>query len=214
MEKIKKFFAHKFFKVLMWAFLILLGLYVVLVVVRVFHFFNLDKTNAQVEKIHNTKLQLGDVMGDNLPPSPGALADKTVAGIDANANGIRDDVELAIFEKYPNSAKTRAVLLQYALALQMEVTLPIVNTTTVTEVIREEDRAGSCIADTLVPRKTPESSRSSKDMERLDFYNKFIEKLQINTEERDRAQEDFYKNLRSYNSLDISCDIDIGKLPN
>ena len=67
-------------------------------------------------------------MGKNLPSDPGALADATVQGVDANQNGIRDDVELAVFKEYPNSAKTRAVLLQYALALQMEVIQPMVNT--------------------------------------------------------------------------------------
>ena len=68
-------------------------------------------------------------------------------GIDANQNGIRDDVELAIFKEYPNSAKTRAVLLQYALALQMEVIQPIVNTETVTEVVREQSRAHYCVGE-------------------------------------------------------------------
>ena len=67
-----------------------------------FHFYNLDKTNEQVAKIHNTKLTMDDVTGKNLPPDPGAEADKTIAGIDANKNGIRDDVELAIFKEYPD----------------------------------------------------------------------------------------------------------------
>ena len=103
-------------------------------------------TAEQVVKIHATKLTLDDVMGKNLPMDPGALADKTVAGIDANQNGIRDDVELAIFQMYPNSAKTRAVLLQYALVLQMELTLPTLNTETATAVIEDNDtRAHICI---------------------------------------------------------------------
>ena len=96
------------------------------------------KTNAEVEKIHNTKLTLDDVLGKILPPDPGVNADKTIAGIDANNNGISDDVELAIFKAYPNSAKTRAVLLQYALALQLEMIQPIVNTATVTAVGEDE----------------------------------------------------------------------------
>lgn len=215
MEKIKRLFAHKVFKVLVWAFLILIGLFVILVIVRVVHFFNLDKTNAQVEKIHATRLTLDDVMGKNLPPDPGALADKTVSGIDANNNGIRDDVELAVFKAYPNSAKTRAVLLQYALALQMEFTQPIVNTTTVTEVITELSRADSCVADVLVPRQSPESSRSNADMEKITVFIKFIENKQLNTDSRKKAERDFYEYLRSYGeSTNIECDIDILKLPN
>ncbi|KKQ87002.1 MAG: hypothetical protein UT09_C0022G0005 [Parcubacteria group bacterium GW2011_GWF2_38_8] len=217
MEKVKIFFAaHKIFKVLKWAFLVLVGLFIILVIVRVVHFFNLDKTNAQVAKIHATKLALGDVMGENLPPDPGADADKTIEGIDANQNGIRDDVELAVFKEYPNSAKTRAVLLQYALALQMEATQPIVNTTIVDKVIGEQSRANSCIADTLVPRENPESDRSDSDMEKIDTFINFIESKQLNTEARKKTQKDFYKNLGSFaNSIkNQECDINISKLLN
>ena len=53
-------------------------------------------------------------MGTNLPPQPYEPEnDATVAGLDKNNNGIRDDVELAIFAKYPKSAKIRAAELQY-----------------------------------------------------------------------------------------------------
>src|SRR3989339_1367698 len=209
MEKVKIFFAaHKIFKVLKWAFLVLVGLFIILVIVRVVHFFNLDKTNAQVAKIHATKLALGDVMGENLPPDPGADADKTIEGIDANQNGIRDDVELAVFKEYPNSAKTRAVLLQYALALQMEVIQPIVNTKTVTEVVREEDRAYQCIGEIF----------SRNDMKKFiedgDRLISFIEKRQLNTEERKNGRNLFVKKVRSYSSLDRICDIDYSKLSN
>ncbi len=85
---------------------------------------------------------------------------------------------------------------------------------TVTEVIREEDRASSCVSDTLVPRKSPESSRSDTDMEKIKAFVNFVKKLQINTKERDQAQADFYENLGSYNSLDTICDIDYSTLPN
>src|SRR3989338_1964743 len=146
MEKIKMLFAHKVFKILKWAFLVLAVLFIILIIGRVIYRLNQAKTNEQVIKIHNTKLTLDDVMGKNLPPDPGAEADKTVQGIDANQNGIRDDVELAVFKEYPNSAKTRAVLLQYALALQMEVTLPIVNKETVTATVEDnESRAQVCL---------------------------------------------------------------------
>ncbi|MFA5791910.1 MAG: hypothetical protein WC884_02645 [Candidatus Paceibacterota bacterium] len=214
MEKIKAFFAaHKIFKILKWAFLILIGLYLILVAVRVVHFFNLDKTNAQVQKIHNTKLALDDVMGTNLPPDPGTEADKTVQGIDANNNGIRDDVELAVFKEYPNSAKTRAVLLQYALALQMQFVQPIVNTTTVTEVVREQSRAFICIGEIL--------ERDDENEKIMDQYFKdgnklrsFVKEMQLNTQERKDVRNIFLKNVRSYSDLDKGCDIDYSKLPN
>ncbi len=219
MEKIKKIFAHKvfkiIFKILKWAFLVLLAIYLIVVIVRVFYFINLDKTNAQVEKIHSTKITMDDVMGVNLPPDPGAEADKTVEGVDVNENGIRDDVELAIFEKYSDSAKTRAALLQYALAQQMMLTQPFVNTTIATEVVREDNRAHSCIANKLAPRKTPESFRTNIEMEKINSYISFVENLQFNTEERKEVQNSFIEKLRSYSNLSIDeCDIDYSKLSN
>jgi hypothetical protein len=220
MEKIKMFmkklWAHKIFKIVMWAFLILIISYFILVGFRVKYFFDLDKTNVQVEKIHATKLTLDDVMGKNLPPDPGAEADKTVQGIDANDNGIRDDVELAVFREYPNSAKTRAVLLQYALALQMETIQPMVNTVIADKVIGEESRANSCVADSLVPRKSPESDRSNTDMKKIDSFIKFIEDKQLNTDIRKKAQKDFYENMGNFadSTKNEDCDIDVLKLQN
>ena len=79
-----------FKKIFKWVIILLVGAFVLLVIVRAFYFYNLDKTNEQVAIIHATKLQLSDVMGENLPPDPGEEADKTIAGIDANQNGIRD----------------------------------------------------------------------------------------------------------------------------
>ena len=214
MDKIKIFFgAHKILKIFMWAFLILLGLFIILVIYRVFYSFNLDKTNAQVEKIHNTKLSIDDVMGVNLPSDPGIEVDKTVQGIDANQNGIRDDVELAIFKEYPNSAKTRAVLLQYALALQMQTIQSVFNTDTVVATIQEEDRSYICIGEILI-----KDENNKKIMEEYfknaDTLTKFIENKQLNTEERKKYRTDFYEKIGSYNSLPHVCDIDYLKLVN
>ena len=206
MEKIKMLFAHKFFKILKWAFLVLIGLFIILVIGRVIYRANEDKINAQVEKIHNTKLTMDDVMGTNLPPDPGAEADKTVQGIDANHNGIRDDVELAVFKAYPNSAKTRAVLLQYALALQMEVIQPMVNTVTATEVVREQSRGFECIGN-IIPREN-----SQKFSEETDLLTKFVEDRQFNTKERKDSRNLFVEKVRTYSGLDRICDIDYSKL--
>lgn len=208
MEKIKRYLPHAPFKILKWFFLILLGLFIILVIVRAFHFYNLDKTNAEVAKIHATKLTLDDVMGVNLPPDPGVEADKTVAGIDANNNGIRDDVELAVFKEYPNSAKTRAVLLQYVLALQMEVIQPIVNTTTATEVVREQSKGFQCIGSTII------NSESQQAFEKLNNLVDFVKNKQFNTEERKNSRINFLEKVRSYSDLKSVCDIDYSNLPN
>lgn len=167
------------------------------------------KTDEQVTKIHATKLTMDDVMGTNLPPAPGADADKTVAGIDANENGIRDDVELAIFKEYPDSAKTRAVLLQYALALQTQMTLPILNTETATAVVEDNySRALKCVW----------SISSRDDMDKFtketDKNENFINERQINTESRKKYDSDFYKYVESYSMSRGGCDVDISTLTN
>jgi len=83
-------------------------LVVVLICYAVYAFFRFSYINNRdtaLDKINSTVLTLADVMGENLPKKPDQiLNDSTIAGIDANNNMIRDDVELAIFEKYPNSA--------------------------------------------------------------------------------------------------------------
>ncbi len=197
-----------FKKILKRAVAVIFTAFVILVIVRVFHFYNLDKTNKQVAKIHATKLSLDDVMGKNLPPDPGAEADKTVEGIDANQNGIRDDVELAIFREYPNSAKTRAVLLQYALALQMQAIQKTVNENIVIAVVQEEGRAYVCIGE-IFSRKDLE-----KFIKQTDELNSFVEEKQSNTKERINYRETFLDKIGSYSSLDRVCDIDYSILPN
>lgn len=198
-----------FKKILKWGGGILLVAYLALVVGRAVYFELQNRTQEQVAKIHATKLALDDVLGKNLPPEPaGAEADKTVAGVDANANGIRDDVELAIFKEYPNSAKTRAVLLQYALALQMEVTQPIVNEGTVIAVAQKKSQAAGCIAD-VTPR-----DNIQKFITTTRQFTDFVKRQQINTNERDQAQIRFYEKLGSYTDIDSACDIDLQTLPN
>ena len=44
-------------------FIVILVAFAILVIVRMFHFYNLKKTVAEVEKIHATKLTVDDVMG-------------------------------------------------------------------------------------------------------------------------------------------------------
>ena len=196
-------FLKKVGKVAVWFFIVIFVAFVILVIVRMFHFANLKKTSAMVEKIHATKLSLDDVTGKNLPPEPGAEADKTVAGIDANQNGIRDDVELAIFKEYPNSAKTRAVLLQYALALQMEAVQTVVNKEVVGEVANKQDRAFFCVAK-IVP-----GGGESSVFVAIEKYGKFMSDKQFNTEERKTAHKIFYSYLKSGRIDDsVSCDIE------
>ena len=195
-------------KILKWTGIVVVGAYVALVIYRMFVLNAEDKTAEQVKRIHATRLTIQDVMGEHLPPEPPAPY-ATVQGVDANANGIRDDVELAIFKEYPNSARTRAVLLQYALALQMEVTQELVNTGTVVAVAQVGGKASSCIGQSF-PR-----TDLRKFISVVQGYSDFVEKWQLNTSARIEAQKEFYEgNLDSYSSLDESCDIELSTLPN
>jgi hypothetical protein len=54
-----------------------------------------------------------------LPPDPGEAGKVTLAGIDSDGDGVRDDVERWIALTYPNSARARAALGQYARVQQM-----------------------------------------------------------------------------------------------
>jgi hypothetical protein len=198
----------RFKQILKWLGICLVFLFLATVVYRMFYLYNAEKTQEVVDSIHFARLTMNDVMGVNLPPDPGAEADKTVAGIDVNINGIRDDVELAIFKEYPNSAKKRAVSLQYAKALQMEFTQPFLNTEIVVAVIKEVSRASYCTTHIF--------SRANLGtfIEQTDMIENFVKNLQINTNERKEYRKSFYEFIDSYKSLDDYCDIDYSKLQN
>ncbi len=166
-------------------------------------------TDAAVARIHATKLTMDDVMGTHLPPDPGAAADATIQGIDANHNGIRDDVELAIFKAYPNSARIRMPLLQYALVMQMQMTLPVLNGDTVTATVEDnESRADVCLW-TLSSR-----DNLQKFLADINNYRNFVTNLQTNTPERKQYIDNFYEYLQSYSASNDGCDIDPSSLPN
>ncbi len=48
----------------------------------------------------------------NIPPDPGVAGETTLAGMDTDKDGVRDDVEREIVLLYPKNAKARAVLYQ------------------------------------------------------------------------------------------------------
>src|SRR3989344_4266220 len=194
-------------KILKWTGLIIVVAFIALVIGRAVYFVKQDKTKAQVEKIHNTKLTLADVLGENLPVPSEVEGppdyDATVPGLDENKNGIRDDVELAIFSEYPNSARTRLPLLQYALVLQMQMTLPIINKETVTATVEDsESRADICLW-TLSSRS--DMKKFLADMEK---YDTFVKSLQLNTEQRKNYLHNLFEgNLGSYASSNDGCDL-------
>lgn len=189
---------------------VLLILYVGLVIYRIPAAFERLKTEETVARIHAQKLTLADVTGERLPPVPDpSEADATVEGVDANANGIRDDVEIAIFKLYPNSARIRAAELQYARALQMEL-VEVFNSETLVATIQEESRGSGCLFDTTSGMILTERNRVTQ-ARKAEIYD-----FSFNTDERKQKHGDiFEKYMTSHGDWGNSnCDIDLSSLSN
>jgi len=69
-------------------------------------------TAMQAVTVNDTSVLAG------LPPDPGPAGEATLAGIDSDNDGVRDDVQRWIAIHYPNSQMTRAALIQDTKAMQ------------------------------------------------------------------------------------------------
>jgi hypothetical protein len=190
-----------------WPLLGIAAIYLGLVVYRIPAVMEKQQTQDAVAHIHAQKITLEDVMGKNLPPAPDKAAnDATVAGIDANHNGIRDDVELAIFKNYPTSPKIRAAQLQYALALQVEMT-EVFNSGTWIAAAEEDERGYECIGETY-PR-----TNLSEALAVLEKRAKEIQTLVFNTDARKEAYDKASAFTTSYGIKDSNyCQVELSKL--
>lgn len=194
-----------------WKFLriiyaIIVVLFVLLLAFSAFRAAEKNKTRQVVEFINSKKITLDDAMGKNLPSEPDkTLNNSTIAGIDANNNYIRDDVELAIFKNYPNSAKIRAAELQYAQALQLELT-QIFNSETLIPLMQKKALAFDCLG----------FSGPDKSLESAIQKENEVEKYILNTEIRKNKHLEIYENfMTSYLSTPgQECDIALGTLSN
>ena len=170
-----------------WPLFVLVVGFIVLVAWRLTLLYEADDTNAAVAAIHANRLTQDDVFGD-LPQEPNKTEnDATLAGIDANQNGIRDDVERAIYFKYQASAKEAAPAFQYTKALQMEFT-HVYNSATLVAVIQEQGRASLCLSD--IDRKEEIRKWFYNTEARIEARDEILEKYMtsytlLNTEECD-----------------------------
>ena len=62
-----------------------------------------------------------DRLFPNLPPDPGEAGKQTLEGIDADGDGVRDDVQRWIYRRYPHDELKRKAMLRYAKALQASI---------------------------------------------------------------------------------------------
>ena len=167
-------------KVGRWIVAAFVVLFIGLVLYRIPAVIEEDKTAEAVKYIQEQKITLADVTGERLPPRPDqTLADATIEGIDANKNGIRDDVERAIFDRYPGDTniKIRAAMLQYAIGLQLQLT-KVFNSETWKAAVQQSGRGYGCIYDNIsggisvVLEKTNEIENLIRNTEgRIDQYN-------------------------------------------
>lgn len=176
-----------------------------------------DQNQKAIDFINSKKITMADVMGQNLPPQPDiTLNNSTIAGIDANNNYIRDDVELAIFEKYPNSAKIRSAMLQYAQALQLELTQAS-NSLTFVALMQKDDDANMCFIDVMVNIFIPTDEQKIKkvrfDLDRLEIIEKEVYDNVLNTDQRKNQYQDIFKKyMQGYAASNGSCDVDLSTL--
>ena len=183
-----------------WPIYILAAGYVLLVIYDIQRLFDIDKTNGAVAAIHAQKITLADVQGTNLPPVPDqAEDDATVAGVDKNNNGVRDDVELAIFKKYPNSAKIRAAELQYAMALQLMLT-KVSNSQIWKAAAIEVSRGAACIGETVPNRDYKIYVQRTEE----------VDALVLNTSLRKETNDKIYDFTTSYGLPNTKlCNVDL-----
>ena len=191
-----------------WPLLALVLAYAALVIYRIPAIGEAQRTKVAVVNIQAQHITMADVLGTNLPPVPYEPEnDATVAGIDKNGNGIRDDVERAIFAKYPNDAKIRAAELQYAMTEQMFLT-DVFNTDTWKAVAQQNSRSYECVGYSV-----PDSGNSTSDIKIINSRINEVEALVFNTQAREDAKNKAYNYTTSYGDLGVpNCDIDLGTL--
>jgi hypothetical protein len=149
----------------------------------------------------------------NAPPDPGPENDKTLAGIDSNGNGVRDDIERYIAANYGDSPQKVAFLMQYA----REV-LPFVSTTMNSSAVAlaqsaRLSRASACGALLIGPSSRPFTTSEMQTLNAWFDAAKQVEIEHLNTADR-LAQ--FIKNerllagqgltLENWNSVQTACD--------
>ena len=184
-----------------------------------------DRSVEVVKQIEASRLTLADADGSRLPQGVDEIhANATVEGVDANSNGIRDDVELAIFAKYPISIATssasstkpvdtnlklRAAELQYAKALQMYLT-SVFTKETLVATANQVGRGYSCLGDVVESPAidAPESLWRLYDTE-IKKFREEVKALVLNTLSRQSRYEEVFEKYMTSHALsdEQECDL-------
>lgn len=143
-----------------------------------------------------------------LPPDPGEAGKVTLEGIDSNHNGLRDDVERYIAIKYQNSAKTRAVLTQYAVATQAALEDASDKTKSIHNA-ETTDRAIEC--DAYIQGSAEASAKLEKDLDSVIMNTDARATAYLNYSEQSGTQVAL---ATPYDQRASSCSFDPSSLPN
>lgn len=99
----------------------------------------------------------------SLPVDPGEAGKVTLEGIDSDEDGVRDDVQISIVNRYQDDAAMQKILIQQALTLQDAlITGASGDANAMSEIAHEMNRAASCMV--------VKSSNPSEDIRFLEFH--------------------------------------------
>lgn len=80
-----------------------------------------------------------------LPPDPGEAGLATLAGVDSDKDGVRDDVQRFVALNYPDSQRTQAALLQLAKGFQVWLEVPANDVNAAYAASQKSERAMECV---------------------------------------------------------------------
>ena len=118
------------------------------------------------------------INGIVVPPAPDATANSaTVAGVDSNANGIRDDVERRLASEFGADPTALAVAREHATRIQAAITNP---TTTNRQSYIDHSR---CVSDSaLLRRLAAQTTATVNTVERRRAYRSVMSGVIVNLE--------------------------------
>ena len=161
--------------------------------------------NAGATSSSTKTILIREIDRDLLPPDPGSSSLTPLAGIDVDADGIRDDVEHGIYELYPLDNEMRTVMNFGARALQMAM-LAGASGIGVDSAAAEVSTWASCVV-ALQVRDNLDIDFATKEMSKVDV-------LTFNTSERVVAKLGFESaldgNVSAFDDVNIT-DCDIGE---
>jgi len=111
-----------------------------------------------------------DRLFPNLPPDPGEAGKQTLEGIDADGDGVRDDVQRAIYRLEPRDERKRRAMLQYARGLQRKM-LSRESIDAYNRAIDESVRNYSCLQQTFEDDNDEDAVIKVELLIELLFYN-------------------------------------------